>query len=189
LKSDVVPKQGIGAASGEFCLHMDTSDTGAVAALLHIISAAVTPVVMISACASLLLTINNKHTNIADRMRSFAVELRSGTCTPVRRKQLLTEIGVFHRRFLLTYVAHMALNIAIIVFILSVIIIIFTQRRLVVSSRPTLWLFLSGTALMFVAMCCELWEISLSTRSLSAEMSDIVASPENPSSIPNPPGV
>src|SRR5580698_5017740 len=93
---------------------MDATDTGAVASLLHIISAAVTPVVMISACASLLLTINNKHSNISDRMRNLAVELRSGNCTPARRKQVLSEIGVFRRRFSLTYVAHMALNIGIV---------------------------------------------------------------------------
>jgi hypothetical protein len=166
---------------------MDTMDNGAVAALLHIISAAVTPVVMISACASLLLTINSKHTNISDRMRAFATELRGGNCTPARREQLLREIAVFHRRFLLIFVAHIAVNLAIGVFILSVIVIIFTQRRLFQSSHPTLALFLSGTALMFVAMCCELWEISLSTRSLSTEMADIVAAHENPPSAPSPP--
>jgi hypothetical protein len=132
---------------------MDTMDSSTVAGLLHIISAAVTPVVMISACASLILTINSKHTNLS--------------------KQLLHELAIFQRRFMLTYLAHVALNIAVIVFVLCVIVIIFTQRRLFESGRPTLILFLGGTALMFVAMCCELIEISLSQRSMRAEMEDI----------------
>jgi hypothetical protein len=153
---------------------MDATDPNIVAGLLHIISAAVTPVVMISACASLLLTINSKHMNISDRIRTFATELRGKGCTPARRRQLLREIEVFQRRFAMTYVAHVALNIAVIIFILSVIVIIFTQRRLAVSPWTTLMLFLAGTALMFVAMCCELVEISLSTRSLRIELEDIV---------------
>jgi outer membrane murein-binding lipoprotein Lpp len=163
-------------------------DSSTVAGLLHVISSAVTPVVMISACASLILTINSKHQSISDRIRSIATEVRGASCTAARRKQLIDELNVFQRRFRLTYVAHVALNIAVIVFVLTVILIIFTQRRLFESGAPTLGMFLSGTLLMFVAMCCELLEISLSTRSMQIEIEDIVSQagksdppPPNPS--------
>jgi len=164
--------------------HMDTMTSSTVAGLLHVISSAVTPVVMISACASLILTINSKHQNIADRIRAIATEIRGACCTRDRRKQLIDELHVFQRRFTLTYIAHVALNIAVIVFVLSVILIIFTQRRLFESGAPTLGMFLLGTALMFVAMCCELVEISLSTRSMRIEIEDIVALQEKPDSPP-----
>ena len=70
-------------------------DSSTVAGLLHVISSAVTPVVMISACASLILTINSKHQNIADRIRAIATEIRGANCTSARCKQLIDELHVF----------------------------------------------------------------------------------------------
>ena len=44
--------------------------------LLQLINAAVTPVVMISACATLIIGINTKHSGAADRVREIARRYR-----------------------------------------------------------------------------------------------------------------
>src|SRR5438552_10239630 len=93
-------------------------------ALLQLISAAVTPVVMISACAALILGINNKHTGISDRLRNLLVECRNSDTPKERRDQLLEESAVFYRRFRLTLYSLFALYAAVIAFTLTALLLL-----------------------------------------------------------------
>ncbi len=145
-------------------------EPNASAGLLQLISAAVTPVVMISACAGLILGVNNKHTSLSDRIRDAARECRLAITTPDRREQLLEQLAVFHRRFLLTWMSLCALYGATAAFTLTTLLIVFAQRKLAVAGSGTLPFFLLGVGLMLLATCLEVCEIALSTRGLHIEM-------------------
>ena len=152
-------------------------DTNTVSGLLNLVSAAVTPVVLISACGALVIGINNKHTGISDRIRLMAAEYRQAETEPTRRRQILDEFPVFHRRFRLTWYALVALYGAVMLFTATTLQIVLTHRRLVSGPMSTLALFDTGVVLMFVASCMEIGEVALSIRTLSIEMRDIPTSP------------
>ncbi|HLV81059.1 MAG TPA: DUF2721 domain-containing protein [Chthonomonadaceae bacterium] len=152
-------------------------ETNTVSGLLDLISAAVTPVVLISACAALILGINNKHTGISDRMRTMAAEYRQAETLPARRRQIYDEILVFRRRFRLTWYALGALYGAVMLFTATTLQIIFTHRRLATGPMSTLALFEAGVVLMFVASCLEIFEVFFSLKSLDIEMRDLPSSP------------
>lgn len=153
-----------------------------VAGLLHVISAAVTPVVMISACATLMLAINSKHSNLAERIRLLAAELRGGTASKARQMQIRDETSILAHRYHYTYSSHVLLNCAAVVFIVMVPLIALTQHGIFRGAMPTLVLFMCGAALMLLAMVCEVIEISLSLRSIRIELQGVeLASTRGPS--------
>ncbi len=153
---------------------MNPNDMG----LLQLISAAVTPVVMISACATLILGINTKHSGAADRVRELAARYRSESDASEERKENFREqIQIFYRRFLISRTALWMLYIAVAVFIACVLFILLVQKHFLSSHRAggALWLFMAGVALMFGAVCLEFQEIHLSRRSLFLEVRDLVS--------------
>lgn len=151
-------------------------NSGITSSLLQLISAAVTPVVMISACAALILGINNKHTAISDRIRGFAAECRAANTPATRKAQLEGEACIFYRRFKLTWYALGALYCAVGMFTVMVLLIVFTQRRALTFENGTLFLFILGIVLMMIAALCELIEIRLSLHSLYMDMQDVFPS-------------
>src|SRR5579884_2344673 len=156
--------------------------TNTVVGLLDLISAAVTPVVLISACAALILGINNKHTGISDRMRILAAEYRQADTSPSRRRQILDQIPIFFRRFRLTWYALGALYGAVMLFTATTLQIILTHRRLATGPMSTLALFDSGVGFMFVAACMEIVEVILFLASLAIEIRDIPSTEPAPTS-------
>ena len=144
-----------------------------VSALLQLISAAVTPVVMISACAALILGINNKHTALSDRIRSFTAECRHPDTASERRQQLLEEIHLFYIRFRLTWYAMALLYSAVGAFTLMILVIVLAQRHSFTNDAGTLSLFLLGILLMVAASALEVFEVSFSNRSLCVELRDV----------------
>ena len=155
-------------------------DTNTVSGLLNLISAAVTPVVLISACAALILGINNKHTGVSDRMRALAAEYRHTETPPSRRTQILDQIPIFYRRFWLTWYALGSLYGAVMLFTGTALLIILTRRRLSTGPLITLTLFEIGVVLMFVASCLEILEVAFSLKSLRIEMRDLPSSEPAP---------
>ena len=148
--------------------------------LLTLISAAVTPVVMISACATLILGINAKHTGAADRVRDLARRYRDeADSTEEKNAALREQIQIFYRRFLISRTALWLLYIAVAVFIVCILSIVLIQKHFLNSNRAggALWLFIGGVALMLSAVCLEFQEIHLSRRSLFLEVRELV-SPE-----------
>lgn len=146
--------------------------------LLQLISAAVTPVVMISACATLILGINTKHSGAADRVRDLARRYRDEADAEEERKANLREqIQIFYRRFLISRTALWLLYIAVAVFIACILYIVLVQKHFFSASHSdgALWLFIGGVGLMLAAVCLEFQEIHLSRRSLFLEVSDLVS--------------
>ena len=140
---------------------------------LQIIGAAVTPVVMISACASLILGINAKHTGLADRARAVAAELRSLPPDARRRVSLLLQVQLFQRRFRMTWLSLTVLYAAVAIFTLTTLVILVGRHHLNDSNRPALALFLLGVVLMLLASGLEILETLLASRTLAAELSDV----------------
>ena len=149
---------------------------GPAAALLQLISAAVTPVVMISACATLALGANNKHASISDRVRASIAECRIPSTTDDRREQLIRQLRVFRRRFTYTWLAVVAMYLAIASFTLTTLLILATQRG-ISSGRGTVGMFALGIICMLVAALLEIGETSLATQTLDIEMCDILELP------------
>lgn len=154
-------------------------------AFLQIISAAVTPVVMLSACSALILGINAKHTGLSDRIRQAAGEFREPAASAARRAQLAHEIAVFQRRFTLAWRAAWLLYGAVILFILTTLVIVLQQNGPRPLAAAPVTLFVLGVALMLGASCLELAELSLAARTMSAELDDILTADRSPMADPN----
>jgi hypothetical protein len=158
-----------------------------VTGLLQHISAAVTPVVLISACAALILGVNNKLSNLADRVRASAAEYRDKATLAERRSQLCAQIGILYRRFLLTWLALFALYGAVSAFTVMTLLILLTQRQMLSFDNGTLTLFMVGLVLMLAASILEIGEVALATRSLRVEIRDIPLGPTEGRGKPSPP--
>ena len=143
------------------------------AAVLGTISAAVTPVVMISACGSLTLGVNNRQQNLTTQIREAAKESRAHDVSIERQKQLREQIVIWHRRFYYSYCASCALYGAIVCFLFTTLGILWAQRRLSISPTWVLSLFEAGLALMLLASLCVVTEVALSRRTLGIEIRDL----------------
>lgn len=159
---------------------------------LQLISSAVTPVVMISACSGLLITINSRHNDLSSRQRMAAADIRHAATNTMRRKQLLTEIDIFHRRFLLLQTALVSLYSAVGVFLVTTLLILFSSIRMVVTDKIALSLFAFACSLVLAAVFCQVLELTQATATLRIELSDLkslldpAASSETPEAAPAP---
>ena len=151
--------------------------------LLQLISAAVTPVVMISACATLILGINAKHSGTADRVRQLTMQFRANGNTAERQENLIDQIRIFYRRFLITRAALWILYAAVTTFIADVLYILLSQKHILMSDNAALGLFMLGVVLMLLAVLMEFLEIKLSKQSLFLEVEDILRRPEAPAPV------
>jgi hypothetical protein len=142
-------------------------------ALLQLISSSVTPVVMISACAALILGVNNKLNSISDRLRLILAECRLPSITEARSSQLIPQATAFYRRFRVTWYALLALYAAVVAFTITTLLILLTEKRILSFTNGTLISFIAGIAMMLFAAAAELVEIKLSHDTLRIEMNDI----------------
>ena len=155
-------------------------NAGATNLITQLIAAAITPVALISACAALILGINNKHSGISDRIRQAVADSRKEERDSARRAQLLAQVRIFFLRFRLTWYALVALYAAIVCLSLCVLLIVYSQQHRMTFANGTLLLFLASVVLMLVASFLEIMEVGLSTRSLSVEMTDVLSRPSDP---------
>ncbi len=139
--------------------------------LLQLITAAVTPVVMVSVSATLILGINSKHQSVAERIRSLTGEFRLPATGEERRKSISRQMILFQRRLFYVSTAQLLLYLAIAIFLASVIVIILSNTRS--SWTPAAFgLFLAGVFLMIVAVILEFQELRLASRTLGLEMQE-----------------
>ena len=157
-------------------------DTNSVSGLLSLISSAVTPVVLISACAALIMGTNNKIMVVTDRLRHIAAEYRQAATSPARRQQILEQIPVFYRRYRLSWYAQTLLYVAVTLFITTTLQIILIQRQLTFIPWLSLLFFGIGILLMLVACCLEIREVFLSRRCMEIEIHDLYS----PQTVPAP---
>lgn len=139
---------------------------------LQVLTAAVTPVVLVSATAILISGTNSRYISISDRIRALAHEYRDPNCIQQRRITISQELLIFQYRIHLVSWAVRALYMAVGAFIIDALIISATLWRHMLATA-TLPLFLVGILLMMLALVCQLLELQSSNRTVSLEMSDI----------------
>jgi hypothetical protein len=139
---------------------------------MQVLTAAVTPVVLVSATAILISGINSRYIAISDRMRALAHEYRDPNCIEQRRSTISHEVLTFQYRIHLISWAVRALYMAVGAFITDALLISATLWRQMVA-KATLPFFLFGILLMMLAIVCQLLELQSSNRTISLEISDI----------------
>lgn len=139
---------------------------------LRVVTAAVTPVVMISASAILISGINSKHQALSDRVRGLAAEFRETDTSMVRKENILDQIRLFRRRLRYVAIAHISLYCATACFVAMVMVISFTIRvsTLVAATLP---FFMAGVVLLLIAVGFEIRELRMSNETMRLELSDI----------------
>lgn len=144
------------------------------AGFLSLISAAVTPVVMISACAVLIMGIANKHAGLSDRARALAAEYRDTPAESGRRPVLQRELRGFMRRSVLSWLAHCLIYLATVSFAATVLVALLALRRRAWGPEM-IGLFVFGTVMLVLALILEFAELLLAQATLRWETSDILS--------------
>jgi len=142
--------------------------------LTSLISAAVAPVVLISAAAILLSGYSAKYGSISDRMRDLTGEYRRAETTPARKTLLKQQLTLFRRRIIAVWGASALLSFALLLFLGTVLSVILSthEARLGWVGAGCL---VCGLGLMVGAIMLELYEIRLARLAVDAELSDIFA--------------
>ena len=139
---------------------------------IEVLTAAVTPVVLVSATAILISGINTRYVSISDRLRLLAHEYRDPACPHDRQAMITREIAMFRHRMHLMSWAVRSLYAAVGAFIVDALLISATLWRQMLAAA-TLPLFIGGIVLVMFAIVCQLVELQSSDRTIAIELSDI----------------
>jgi hypothetical protein len=137
------------------------------------ISAAVTPVVMISANAILISAISSKHQSMSDRLRALTAEWRNEATPESRRKAIADQVRLFDERLRWVTWSHIILYTATACFI-TMVIVIAVSPALEALSGASLGLLVAGVALMFVGILLELLDLAKARTTVGVEIRDVV---------------
>lgn len=137
------------------------------------ISAAVTPVVMISANAILIGAISSKHQSMSDRLRALTAEWRNPATPSDRREAIESQVRLFDNRLRWVTWSHIVLYTATANFI-AMVIVIAASPHLESLSGASLGLLIAGVALMFLGILLELFDLAKARATLALEMKDVV---------------
>lgn len=140
--------------------------------LTGLISAAVAPVVLISAAAILLSGYSAKYGNISSRMRDLTGEYRRAETTTARRLLVKAQLVLFRRRIVAVWGATALLSLALLLFLGTVLSVILSthEARLGWVGAGCL---VCGLVLMTGAVVLELYEIRFARLVVDAELSDV----------------
>src|SRR5438067_6827617 len=120
----------------------------ATSAALAVIAAAVTPVVMISAAAALILGLNQKLNSLSERLRLLMAELRAPETSPARRENIQEQIPLFRCRFRYVDRAVTWLYASVTCFIVAVLLITLISHARAHWDAAAIVFFELGVALM-----------------------------------------
>ena len=137
------------------------------------LESAVGPVVMVSAAGLLFNGIQTKNLHLSDRIRALMAELRLGTTAEERRKQVMEQIPLFHRRIRLSQWSLNMLYVSIVCFALTSLLL--TSALWIgaaVLPSITTMIFGAGVVFLIVALVLEFVELSIALRSIDIEMRD-----------------
>ena len=137
------------------------------------ISAAVTPVVMISANAILISTITSKHQSMSDRLRALTAEWRNAATPVTRREAISLQLRLFDERLRWVTWSHIILYMATACFI-AMVIAIAVSPRLEALSGASLGLLIAGVALMFLGILLELLDLAKARATVRLEVNDVI---------------
>lgn len=136
------------------------------------ISAAVTPVVMISANAILISSVSSKHDSMASRLRLLAAEFRTPGTTMERQRVIQEQIRMFAKRLWRVSMAHLLLYGAAACFI-GIVLMIAVSVVVQVPTEVSLVLLSAGVAMMFFAILFELVELHAAHVTIQLEIRDM----------------
>lgn len=141
--------------------------------LTNLISAAVAPAALITSCAILLSGYTGKHSSLASQVRGLTAEARQPDTAPERADAIRRQLGLFRRRVSLVWSATVCLSIALLLFLLTVLLVIFVERqaRLGVVGAVTL---VAGLGCITLAVWLDLSEIVLARRTMAEEFADVL---------------
>jgi len=137
------------------------------------ISAAVTPVVMISANAILISAISSKHQSMSDRLRALTAEWRNAATAATRRESIAGQVRLFDQRIRWVTWAHIILYMATACFI-AMVIVIALSPALETMSGASLRLLIAGVALMFFGILLELLDLAKARATVGLEVKDVI---------------
>jgi len=137
------------------------------------ISAAITPVVMISANAILIGAISSKHQSMSDRLRALTAEWRNEATPVVRRDAIAGQVRLFNQRLRWVTWSHIVLYTATACFI-AMVIVIAVSPAIEAMSGASLRLLIAGVALMFVGILLELLDLAKARATVALEVKDIL---------------
>jgi len=137
------------------------------------ISAAVTPVVMISANAILISAISAKHQSMSDRLRALTAEWRNPATPVTRREAIAGQLRLFDERLRWVTWSHIVLYTATACFI-AMVIVIAVSPALEAMSGASLGLLIAGVALMFLGILLELLDLAKARATVGLEVKDII---------------
>jgi hypothetical protein len=140
---------------------------------LSVVATAVTPVVMVSATAILISSVNGRYVSVADRVRSLAREYREPDTTPGRRKNIRLQMMVFQRRLRLVSWATRVLYAAVGCFIAVALLITGSVSRQILSGAA-LVTFLVGLVLTASGIVLQLLELQHANRTINLESADVL---------------
>jgi hypothetical protein len=142
---------------------------------LSLLSAMITPAVLISACGTLIFSTATRLARIVDRVRTLAVHLESIFAGQVpdfaeeRRREIEVQIGFYAQRSLLVQGALTSFYLALGFFVAAVIGIGLTAFLPHLAWLPTL-LGILGTVVLFHGCVSLIRETRLAVRSVNSEM-------------------
>jgi hypothetical protein len=136
------------------------------------ISAAVTPVVMISANAILISAISSKHQSMSDRLRALTAEWRDAETSEARRETIVEQVRLFDQRLRWVTWSHIILYTATACFI-AMVIAIAVSPALEALSGASLGLLLAGVTLMFVGIILELLDLAKAQTTVAIEIKSV----------------
>jgi hypothetical protein len=143
---------------------------------LESLTAAVAPVVMVSAAGLLFNGVQTKNLHLSDRIRSLAAEHRDPATTPERQAQLLAQLPLFDKRIRLSQRSLEMIYVAILCFVVTSLLL-----------ASALWIgppalpivvtliFLGGVAALTLALCLEFVEMWISLQTINIEMTAVRA--------------
>jgi hypothetical protein len=137
------------------------------------ISAAVTPVVMISANAILISAISSKHQSMSDRLRALTAEWRNEVTPAARRDVIAAQVRLFNERLVWITWSHIILFTATACFI-AMVIVIAVSPALEALSGASLGLLIAGVSLMFVGILLELLDLAKARATVGLEVNDVM---------------
>ena len=139
--------------------------------ILSTLTSAVAPVVMVSAAGLLFNGIQAKNLHLSDRIRGLMAELRLGATAETRRRQILQQLPLFHRRIKLSQRSLDMLYVSIFCFVMtSLLLTCSLWIGLRVLPAITTIIFAAGVAVLVVALVLEFIEMSIALRTIEIEM-------------------
>jgi hypothetical protein len=138
--------------------------------LIKAIAGALIPAAMVTASAVILQGIWAEHRALADRIRACSAELRAVSTHPRRRHNLVAQLASFRRRVRMSTMASLAASGSVACFVTLMLSIALHE------SVRLRWLvlvaFVTGAALLLVAISLVFGDLLLARRTLDIELED-----------------